>query len=196
MIRGPQKPAVKSPITTSWWYEPAVMSSVLVLVLNWQWCCSITVGFSWADCGVELSLSILLEPTVIVHSTKGVDLLLPPTILSSAHSGKQGARSPSSIVAAAPHQNAQWRSWIFNHGHNLLDLRLVTSMHFFKFIAFQLYWWIDCLISHSSYFSILESTFYLDLEEGIQIVVNQSSKRLASCTILVPSKLHDGFEDC
>ena len=51
-----------------------------------------------------------------------------------------------SIAAAIFHQNAQWRSWIFKHGHDLLVLRLVTSMHSFKFVAFQLIWWLDCLI--------------------------------------------------
>jgi len=40
---------------------------------------------------------------------------------------------------------------------------------------------MDRLIdSHATYFSSLESTFQLDFEEGIQIVVNPSFKRLVS----------------
>ena len=60
-------------------------------------------------------------------------------------------------------------------GHDLLALRLVTSIHSSEIVAFHFFMLLD---SHAIYFSILESTFQLDLEEGIQIMVNPPSKRL------------------
>jgi hypothetical protein len=62
-------------------------------------------------------------------------------------------------------------------GHDLLALRLVTSLWI---CIFSIVLMARLLNSHASYFSIWESTFQLDLEEDIQIVVNPSSKRLVS----------------
>jgi hypothetical protein len=72
------------------------------------------------------------------------------------------------------------RSWIFKHGHDLLAFRLVRSIHYFAFVACSVVLMARLLDFHASYFSILESTFQLGLEEGIQIMVNPSSKRLVS----------------
>jgi len=42
----------------------------------------------------------------------------------------------------------------------------------------------------------LESTFQLDLEEDIQIMVNPSSKRLVSMNLFNFQQIHCGFDDC
>jgi hypothetical protein len=55
------------------------------------------------------------------------------------------------------------------HGHDLLALRLVTSIHSFEFVACSIVLMARLFDSHANYFSILEGTFYLDVEEVIQI---------------------------
>jgi hypothetical protein len=65
-------------------------------------------------------------------------------------------------------------------GHDLLALRLVTSIKSFEFVACSIVLMDRFIDFHASHFSILESNFQLDLEKGIQIMVSPSSKRLMS----------------
>jgi hypothetical protein len=133
--------------------------------LSRQWCCNCQF-LAWDgndSCTTQKTTSSLLA--------------------SRAHSAKEAPFPTSqSIVVVIFHQNTHGMSWFLKHGHDLLALRLVTSIHdpCLWIYSFLIVFMARLLDFHASCFSILESTFQLDLWEGIQIVVNSSFKRLVS----------------
>jgi len=118
-----QKQTVKVHITASLLLEPTVNGRwyiTLVLATNRQWCGDIIVGF-W------------LKPTMINWHYKKLSSSLP----SRAHPSSSLAFSPLPLLCG---RSSPRSSWIFKHEHDLLALRLVTSTHFFDFVALPLFW--------------------------------------------------------